>query len=336
MEKDFGHADACPKFGFMKYVRLSSKDPYYNLAVEEYLLKNTKEEVFMLWQNDPTVVIGKNQNAYAEVDLAYAEAHGIRVSRRLSGGGAVYHDAGNINYTFLTSATEEKNFAFFARPIIAAFADLGVTLIQTGRNDLECEGKKVSGTARCTAGDRILHHGTLLFDVDMDTMTAVLHPDAEKYRHRAIASHSGRVGALSRYLPNMSVSTLMDHIEAFVLKATEGETWEVPACDKISALAARNASPEWILSDKRYLTEYSTSRKKKYPFGLVRADLDLLGDTVERIRISGDFFALAPIEELESALVGYRPGAPLPINPEDYIAGFAANMLISLLCGDTE
>lgn len=315
----------------MQYIRLSSKDPYYNLAVEEYLLKNTTEDVFMLWQNDPTVVIGKNQNAYAEVDLTYAEAHGIRVARRLSGGGAVYHDAGNINYTFLTSASEEKDFAYFTRPIIRAFAALGVPLLQTGRNDLECEGKKVSGNAHCTAAGRILHHGTILFDLDADTMAAVLHPDAEKYRHRAIASHGGRVGALSRYLPDMDVPSLMDHMEAFVLGESGATPSAVPECAEIAALAARNASAEWILSDRRYLVEYSITRKKKYPFGLVCADLTFLGDTIERVRISGDFFATAPIDTLEAALVGGTKESVLSLDPSPYIAGMTARELCALL-----
>lgn len=322
---------ACPKFDYMKYVRLSSKDPYYNLAVEEYLLRNTKEDVFMLWQNDKTVVIGKNQNAYAEVDLAYAEGHGIHVARRLSGGGAVYHDAGNINYTFITSMAKEKDFAFFTRPIIAALSSLGVTLVQTGRNDLECEGKKVSGNARYTADGRILHHGTLLFDLDADTMAAVLHPDAEKYRHRAIASHKGRVGALSSFLPDMSAEGLIDHIEAFVLQETGAAPMEISPCEEISALVARNASRDWILSDKRYLTEYSITRKKKYPFGLVQIDLSLLGERIERARISGDFFATSPIEELEAALVGHILSDALSVDPAAFIAGMTQAELGTLL-----
>lgn len=320
----------------MKYVRLSSKDPYYNLAVEEYLLRNTKEDVFMLWQNDKTVVIGKNQNAYAEVDLSYAQAKGIRVARRLSGGGAVYHDAGNINYTFITSMAEEKDFAFFTRPIIAAFSSLGVTLVQTGRNDLECEGKKVSGNARYTADGRILHHGTLLFDLDADTMAAVLHPDAEKYRHRAIASHKGRVGALSLYLPDMSTEGLMDHIEAFVLKETGAVPLDLPFCEEINALAARNASRDWILSDKRYLTEYNITRKKKYPFGLVQIDLSLFGERIERVRISGDFFATSPIEKMEAALVGQTLSDAFTFDPSAFIMGMTQAELGTLLRGENE
>lgn len=318
----------------MKYIRLSTTDPYYNLAVEEYLLRNTREEVFMLWQNAPTVVIGKNQNAYAEVDLAYAEAHGIRVARRITGGGAVYHDAGNINYTFITTKAEEKTFSYFTRPIVDAFADLGVTLVATGRNDLLCEDKKVSGNARYEAQGRILHHGTLLFDTDADTMAAVLHPDAEKYRHRAIASHQSRVGALSAYLGAMSVSELISHVERFVLERTGAEPWSVPESERIDALASRNASEEWILASSRYLTEYSVTRKKKYPFGLVVADMTLEGDRITDIRISGDFFATLPVEGLETSLVGRRLTDPMIPDPAPYISGMTKEELFFFLRGE--
>ncbi|MBO5754545.1 MAG: lipoate--protein ligase family protein, partial [Clostridia bacterium] len=137
----------------MKYLRLYSTDPYYNLAVEEYLLRHTDDDIFMLWQNEKTVVIGKNQNAYAEVNLDYAEKNGIRVARRLSGGGAVYHDMGNVNYTFITSCERATalDYAYFTRPILAALASLGVKGTLSGRNDLECEGKKFSGNAQYTA-----------------------------------------------------------------------------------------------------------------------------------------------------------------------------------------
>lgn len=317
----------------MKYIRLSTTDPYYNLAVEEYLLRNTKQEVFMLWQNAPTVVIGKNQNAYAEVDLAYAAAHGIRVARRITGGGAVYHDAGNINYTFITSKAEEKSFSYFTRPIVEAFASLGVPLVMTGRNDLSCEGKKVSGNARYEAEGRILHHGTLLFDADTDTMASVLHPDAEKYRHRAIASHQSRVGALSMYLGAMSVSELISHVERFVLERTGAEPWSVPESKIIDALASRNASEEWILARSRYLTEYSITRKKKYPFGLVTADMTLVGDRITEIRISGDFFAELPIEGLETSLVGHCVTDPTLPDPAPYISGMTKEELSTFLLG---
>lgn len=319
----------------MKYIRLGSRDPYVNLAIEEFLLRETKEDVFMLWQNDPTVVIGKNQNAYAEVDLAYAEAHGIRVARRLSGGGAVYHDSGNINYTFITFEGEGKDFSYFTRPIIEALATLGVPIVQNGRNDLECEGRKISGNARYTANGRILHHGTLLFDADVGTISSVLCTDPEKFKHKAVKSHAARVGALAAYLGDgMTATALMDHIERYVLSKTGASVSMPPSDEQISALRARNASREWILSDRRYLTEYTVSRKRKYPFGLVRADLTLWGQRIESIRISGDFFACAPIEDLEEKLVGQSIDAPLAVCPETYIADFTAEMLLSLLAGE--
>ena len=148
----------------MKFLKLTSTDPYYNLAVEEFLFSHTDEDVFMLWQNSPTVVIGKNQNAYAEVDLCFAEENGIKVARRITGGGAVYHDLGNVNYSYITSTENVSSLDFEtpSRAIIAALADMGITAELGGRNDILAGGKKISGNAQHTSNGRILHHGTLL------------------------------------------------------------------------------------------------------------------------------------------------------------------------------
>ncbi len=318
----------------MKYLRLYSTDPYYNLAVEEYLLCHTQEDIFMLWQNDRTVVIGKNQNAYAEVDLAYAEKNGIRVARRLSGGGAVYHDMGNLNYTFITSRDRARvlDYAYFTRPVIRALAALGVTATLSGRNDIECAGKKISGNAQYVWRDRILHHGTLLFSTDKETLSRVLRADEEKLAARAVRSHKGRVGNLAALLPkDLSSSAFVSHIEREVLSEMKAEPICVPTDETLDALRARYSSREWIYSEKRFLTEYSVSRRKKYPFGIVSADLTLFGDRIKDIRISGDFFGIAPIAALEDAIKGKTLDEISHLDPSPYIAGMTGEALAELL-----
>ena len=324
-----------PNVSFMKYLRLSSTDPYYNLAVEEYLLRYTKDDIFMLWQNEKTVVIGKNQNAYAEVDLEYAMMSGIRIARRLSGGGAVYHDMGNVNYTFITSSDKATalDYAYFTKPIIEALASLGVKAELSGRNDLECEGKKFSGNAQYTSDGRILHHGTLLYDTDAEVMSSVLRVDKEKLAYRAVKSHKGRVGNLASLLHGITVEGFIESIEAHVLKTTDAERMPLPKNAEIDALYSRNASSEWILSEKRYLTEYTVQRRKKYPFGIVCLDLTLSGEKIERIVISGDFFGTQPVGELENALLGQNMKFLPALDPSPYIAGMTRKELTELLLG---
>ena len=316
----------------MKYLRLYSTDPYYNLAIEEYLLSHTDEDIFMLWQNDKTVVIGKNQNAYAEVDLAYAEKNGIRIARRLSGGGAVYHDMGNLNYTFITSNADALDFARFTRPVIEALASLGVNATLSGRNDLECDGKKFSGNAQYVKDGRVLHHGTLLFDTDAEVLSRVLRVDKEKLAYRAVHSHKGRVCNLAPLFPvGASMEDLIAHIASHVRATMHAEEMEAPASAEIDALRARNASREWILSERRYLTEYRLTRRQKYPFGVVCAEVSLSGNIIEKIRISGDFFGTRPLSELEEALIGKPISTLTQVDPAPYIAGMTGAELFALL-----
>jgi len=306
----------------MKYIRLKTTDPYLNLAVEEYLFRHSEDDIFMLWQNDPTVVIGKNQNAYAEVNTEYAEERGINIVRRITGGGAVYHDLGNLNYTFITSEEKAKalDYEYFTRPIIDALATLGVNAVLSGRNDLEVEGKKISGNAQFCAGGRILHHGTLLFNTDVNEMSAVLRVDREKLEYKAVKSHKSRVANLCDIIgKGIDLDGFIALIENFVVMSMEAETTAPPSCDEINMLCERNQSREWIFSDKRYLTSYTVTRRKKYPFGVVQVEMKLNGEIIEAITISGDFFGISPVEELESKLVGKSKDSLGTINIPSYI-----------------
>ena len=152
----------------MKFLSLLTKNPYYNLAVEEYLFKTSDDSVIMLWQNEPTVVIGKNQNAFAELNLDYVREKGINIARRITGGGAVYHDEGNVNFSFIAknSETNELDFKSYTEPIIEALSKIGVKAMLSGRNDILVEDRKISGNAQYNADGRVLHHGTLLFSAD--------------------------------------------------------------------------------------------------------------------------------------------------------------------------
>lgn len=323
----------------MKYIRLHTTDPYYNLAVEEYLFRHADTDIFMLWQNAPSVIIGKNQNAYAEVFLDHAKKHGIRIARRITGGGAVFHDLGNINYTFISVKGEAKplDFAYFARPVRDIITRLGVPCHMSDRNDIECEKGKFSGNAQHNEQGRILHHGTLLFDTDFSALERVLRVDKEKLAYRAVRSARARVVNLKELLPKgITLEGFLSALEQGVCEALCAEALPAPENAEIQALYERNRSPEWIFSDKRYLLRYAIHRKKKYPFGLVEADIELERDAIAAIHLSGDFFGTRPVEVLETSLIGLKKNAPCPIDPSPYIHGMKEEMLSALLWSEDE
>ncbi len=308
----------------MKYIRLHSKSPYVNLAVEEFLFTHTEDDVFMLWQNAPTVVIGKNQNAYAEVDLSYIRENGIYLARRITGGGAVYHDDGNINFTFISGSEHARplDYAYFTRPIVEALSALGLTCEQSGRNDLLADGKKISGNAQCTKNGRTLHHGTLLFDSNTETMSSALRIDREKLEYHAVRSHKSRVANI-RTLLDMPITPeeFIDLLERQILRITGAERTPVPQAPHIDALIARNASEEWLLSDRRYLTAYTQTHRKRFPFGCVEIRLSITRDEVTEVLITGDFFEMQDISLLETALLGLSPHAVASFDASPYIGG---------------
>ena len=291
----------------MKYLILKTTDPNINLATEEYLFENANDDIFMLWQNDNTVVIGKNQNAYAEVDIDLLEKNKISLVRRITGGGAVYHDLGNVNYTFISSRKSEGtlDFAYFTAPIIDALHSLGIEATLSGRNDLLCNGKKFSGNAQHANEKRVLHHGTLLFNSDLSVLSGVLKVDPEKIASKAISSTKSRVTNLKNEIArDIDATEFMLLILEHVKKKYSAEEIEPPSFDDIKDLYARYSSREWIYSDKKYLTEYTVRMKKRHPFGIVDMCLDLSADIIKAIRISGDFFGTKPTEVLEELLVG--------------------------------
>ena len=318
----------------MNYLRLKTNDPYYNLAVEEYLLKYSENDYFMLWQNSPSVIIGKNQNAYTEVELDYTRSNGINVVRRITGGGAVYHDGGNLNFSFITSSDKANalDFEYFTRPIISALAEMGLECSLSGRNDLEIGGRKFSGNAQFSDGKRILHHGTLLFNTDLDVLEKALRTDKEKLEFKAVRSHRGRVINLSELLDEKwTVNDFADRIESHLIGKIGAVSVSAPSSPVIDELRARNASDEWIYSNRRYLTDYTLCRRKKYPFGIVEIKLKLRGDVIEEAVISGDFFGNAPVRELENAIVGHRVGIIPTFDVSRYIAGMTNSLFCELI-----
>ena len=180
----------------------SSTDPYFNLAAEEYFLKNFQEDFFMLWRSQASVVVGKHQNALAEINHEFVKEHGIPVLRRLSGGGTVFHDPGNVNFTFIRNVEKisEVNFTVFTIPVVEALKKFGVEAYTTGRNDLMIDGKKISGNAEHVYRKRVLHHGTLLFDSHLEALKGALKVDLSKFEDKAVQSNRSPVTNIAGYL----------------------------------------------------------------------------------------------------------------------------------------
>jgi lipoate-protein ligase A len=177
-------------------------DPYYSLAIEEYLLKNFQEDVFMLWKSEPSIVVGKHQNALAEINHQYIQKKGIKVARRLSGGGTVFHDPGNLNFTFIQNVEriDHVNFKTFTFPIVDALKQLGLEATTSGRNDLLIYDKKISGNAEHVFKKRVLHHGTLLFDSKLDHLKQALKVDLSRFKDKSVQSNRSIVTNISEHL----------------------------------------------------------------------------------------------------------------------------------------
>ena len=287
------------------FLETGSTDPYYNLAFEEYVLTHRREGNYLiLWQNDNTIVIGLNQNTEAEINRPFVEEHGIRVVRRTTGGGAVYHDLGNLNYSFITDTENADAVAKeqFTRPILEALRSLGVNASASGRNDILAEGRKVSGTAQRIDHGRVLHHGTLLFDSDPSAVEGALKVDPEKIRAKGIQSVRMRIGNIRPLLKtDMTISAFRDYLLQFLTKGNAGA----------GALSGEELKEVLALRDSKYSTwewNYGRSpalemhKKKRFPAGTVEIHLSVRHGLIREIRIFGDFLALSPLTPLLEAL----------------------------------
>ncbi len=187
-------------------IRSPYTDVYYNLALEEYLLRNFNDDFFILYIDNPAVVIGKHQNALAEVNLKYITQKDIKLARRLSGGGTVYHDSGNLNFSFISTSKDDKpvNFRKYQKPVVDALSAMGLTIEVGKRNDLFIENFKVSGNAEHIFKNRVLHHGTLLYNSDLETLSNALGVTGGKYLDKAVQSKRSKVANISSFLNSIS------------------------------------------------------------------------------------------------------------------------------------
>lgn len=293
----------------MRAIHNPRTDPCFNLAAEEWLLDHTDTDVFMLWRNAPAVIVGRNQNAAAQIDREFVERKGLAVVRRLTGGGAVFHDLGNVNFTFLSLGQSGRriDFARFAAPVLRALAEMGVAAAFDGRNDLVVDGLKISGNAQLVRPGRVLHHGTLLFDAVMADLSAALRADPLKFTDKAVKSVAKRVTNIARHLSHpMTVADFIDRLMRSVAGGPDVDRRDLSPDEEaaIAALAeAKYATWEWTYGAS---PPYGLRLARRTPAGTVEVHLDVHGGIIRGAAIHGDFFGREDVAGLAGLLTGVR------------------------------
>ncbi|HEN0624624.1 lipoate--protein ligase [Streptococcus agalactiae] len=296
----------------MKYIVNTSNDPAYNVALEAYAFQKLTDidEIFILWINEPAIIIGRHQNTIQEINKEFIDKNGIHVVRRLSGGGAVYHDLNNLNYTIISNNTQEGAFDFqtFSKPVIDTLAKLGVKAEFTGRNDLEINGQKFAGNAQAYYKGRMMHHGCLLFDVDMSVLGQALKVSKDKIESKGIKSVRARVTNIVDHLSDKI--TVQEFSDAILAQMKE----EYPEMDEY-VLSDAEISEIQAMRDNQFATwdwtygkapEYTIERGVRYPAGKITTYANVENSTIKSVKIFGDFFGVKPVDDIEKMLEGVR------------------------------
>ena len=289
------------------YLETGSQNPYYNLAFEEFVLTHRLDgEYLLLWQNDNTIVVGQNQNTEAEINREFVEAHHINVVRRTTGGGAVYHDLGNLNYSFITGAGDADRLTMerFTRPVVEALRGLGLQAEASGRNDILVDGKKVSGTAQRLVKGRILYHGTMLFDADSSMVAGALQVDPSKFQSKSAKSVRSRIGNIRPALArDMELGEFWEYLKNTL--AGGGMTAGSLTAEELSAVEElkRTKYDTWEWNSGRS-PQYDLINKRRFEGGGLEVRVQVKEGRITGIVFYGDFLAVAPLDGLTAALEG--------------------------------
>ena len=292
-------------------------DASLNIALETYLVENrlVDEPILLFYINDPSIIVGRNQNTIEEVNQAYVEEKGIRVVRRMSGGGAVYHDRGNFSFCFIKDDDGSfRDFASFTQPVIQALHKMGAKGAELkGRNDLLIDDKKFSGNAMYAKNGRMTAHGTILFDADLDEVTKALKPRKEKFESKGIKSVRSRVTNIKPYVsPEYQKLTTEEFRDLLLL-----EIFGVKSRDQVKELklteadwakvreiqAERFGNWDWNYGQS---PAFAIQMSQKFPFGFVDFRFNVEQGVIKEVKVYGDFFGLGDISDVEDALVGVR------------------------------
>ncbi|NCF66045.1 MAG: lipoate--protein ligase [Chloroflexi bacterium] len=316
-------------------------DPRQNLALEEFLLRHVRitEPLLLFYINEPSVIIGRNQNTLEEIDPFYVRANDIHLVRRLSGGGAVYHDLGNLNFSFITQGREDlHNFARFTDPVIRVLRELGVDAELRGRSDIFVDGRKISGNAQYASRGRMFSHGTLLFDSDIAQMLKAINPRQLKIESKAVQSVRSFVSNIRELLPeDMTIVELKQAILASTFGRNKIPTYELSDGDKdrIRQISEdRYGTWDWNVGRS---PRFNVQKSERFPVGKVDARIDVDHGYIRSIKIYGDFTGKLEIAELETQLIGVRYDADVlaeamrGLDIQHYIGGLSQEQFLELL-----
>ncbi|MFD0712366.1 lipoate--protein ligase [Paenibacillus sp. GCM10027626] len=288
-------------------------DPAFNLALEEYALRNLPmdDSYLLFYINEPSIIIGKNQNTIEEINQEYVRDNGIHVVRRLSGGGAVYHDLGNLNFSFITKddGNSFHNFAKFTRPVIDALHKLGVNAELSGRNDIQVDGRKISGNAQFASKGRMFSHGTLLFNSAMENVSSALKVKPIKIESKGTKSVRGRVANISEFLREpMTIEQFHAALLRELFGGADGEVTHYPLTDAEWSAVAKLAEERYRNWDWNYgrSPKCNIENIRKFTSGIIDARLDVEDGHLVGIRLFGDYFGAHDVTELEELLIGTR------------------------------
>ncbi len=291
------------------YYESGSTDPAFNLALEEYLFNTLPrgKTCFMLWQNDNAVIVGKYQNTAAEINREYVKEHGIKVIRRLSGGGAVYHDLGNLNYTFISDdGSTSIDFSTFCRPVVQALKALGIEAAANGRNDICIEGRKISGNAQYTHNGRTMHHGTLLFDSDLTKVASSLRPNTAKFQTKAVQSVHSRVTNIKDYLPaDIGLHEFKAALKQEILSETDAAILSLSESDLLEIQKLKTSRYDTWEWNYGVSPAYNVVKQQRIDScGTLELYLNIQKGVIKDAVLLGDFFGNGDITELTKKIIG--------------------------------
>lgn len=285
----------------MLCIHLKNTDPFFCLATEEYLLKNFLDDIFMLWQSEDTVVVGKHQNALAEINYPFVRENNITVARRISGGGTVFHDSGNVNFAFIKNVKSPAEISFkqFTEPVVGALAKLGITATSSGRNDLLIEGLKISGNAEHVFKNRVLHHGTLLFNSDLKNLGQATKVVPGKYESKAVQSRRSEVANISSFLKDtLEIKDFIQFLVDVQIQKKENSIYilngnDIQKIEKLVTEKFRNR--EWNFG---YSPKYLFKNGIEIDGQKLLIHLKVKKGIIEECVISGDYYSPEDANEL--------------------------------------
>jgi lipoate-protein ligase A len=322
-------------------------DARRNLALEEYVLRNRmgSDDVLLFYINEPSIIIGRNQNTIEEVDSQVVSDRGITVVRRISGGGAVYHDLGNLNFSFMTPSVHGRfnRYELFTRPVVEVLQDMGVPAELGGRNDILAGGRKISGNAQFARPDRMFSHGTLLFDSNLEDVTAALVPRPGKVESKGVKSIRSRVANISEFLSEPgTVIELRERIIERIFGTRDRSaipTLELTDADRagIDALVqTKYGTWSWNYGEN---PPSNIQRSRRFPAGEIDVRINVVAGRIAGVRIFGDFMGREEVAELEALMLGVAydrdsiAAALDGVQLDDYFGDVPATEALELLSG---